>query len=652
MRGATHPDRLTQAVDDACNSPLRVARTTPIPDMTSRSSNDPPSTKTAQAIVDASDARVFRVDRDLRLTWANRALRRRHGLAERLGGSLAEVFDAQKRAVLLRPLQRALAGSTESIEWRAVGSDGRPFWTLTTISPDVEADGAIHGCVVVSVDSTAQHRADEARQRGEERKRGVLDNLPDLVWTTGADGVADWFNHRWIDYGGRSITDWTDLMPAEDRESARAAWSDARRRSDAFDLEVKLLRRDGELRWHLLRMHPLRESVTDATVWGWCGSCTDIDDRKRAEEAMRSTQQRISTFLGALSHELRNPLAALAAATQVMRHPRAAPEMVARALDTFERQTSQLSRMIDELLDATRLMDGRIDLQFGDVSLGDLVREICDDLGARAAAEGVTLHCEQPSSPVVARIDALRIKQAVVNLVVNALQACRGEGSVTVSVIAGDTLEAGIRVADSGCGLTAERLAALFEPGAGAPQRGGAVGGLGLGLKIARHIAELHGGRLVADSAGSGRGATFELSFPRERAEAQAAEALPAATDLAGQRVLVIGEAVDAQAIEEIGRSGAEVLHARTGIEGLRLFARDLPTVLVCDLDLPAPLSGCDVLREIDRGGARPRPRAIAIGSDAGVDVEAAKAAGFDDCLVRPVSSARLLPALVPPREG
>ena len=104
-----HAGRLTRPYDDACNPPLRVARTASIPDMTSRSSNDPPAGDTAQAIIDASDARVFRVDRDLRLTWSNRALRRRHGLAEGLGGSLAEVFDAQKRAVLLRPLQRALA---------------------------------------------------------------------------------------------------------------------------------------------------------------------------------------------------------------------------------------------------------------------------------------------------------------------------------------------------------------------------------------------------------------------------------------------------------------------------------------------------------------------------------------------------------------
>lgn len=601
-----------------------------------------------RAIVDASDARVFRVDRAMRLTWANRATRQRHGLAERTTGSLSEVFDAQKRAVLLRPLQRAMAGSSETLEWRTVDAQGRPCWTLAAISPDVDADGAVRGCVVVCVDATEQHRADETRHRGETQKRSMLENLPDLVWTTRPDGSADWFNHRWIEYSGYSITDWFDPMPAEDLDRARAAWTHAQLKRAAFSLEVRMRRHDGALRWHLLRMHPLRESVTDPTVWGWCGSCTDIDDRKQAEVILRSTQQRISTFLGALSHELRNPLAALAAAIQIMRHPRAAPGMVARALDTIERQSGQLSRMVDQLLDATRLMDGRIDLELSEVALGDLVGEVCEDLAARAAADGVALHCVQPGQAVFAQIDPLRIRQAVVNLVVNALQACRGKGDVTVSVLESEPGEVGIRVADSGCGMTRERLDALFEPGASAAPGDKGAAGLGLGLKTARHIVELHGGRLVFDSSGTGHGATFDLLFPQHRTESPVDEVETEPADLAGQRVLVIGELAHPPLLAEIERRGAHVASARSGIEGLRLLAQGSPTVVVCDLDLPAPLSGYDVLREIDRIGAQPRPRMVAIGGSEDIDIAAANAAGFDACLIRPVSAARLLRGLLP----
>jgi PAS domain S-box-containing protein len=637
---------LTRRGEDGCNRspdlPCGIAS-----GMTQGSSLDAPHDEAVTAIVDASDARVFRIDRAMRLTWANRATRERHGLGERMSGSLSEVFDAPKRAVLLRPLQRALAGSSETLEWRAVDADGRPCWTLASISPDVGPDGSVRGCVVVCIDATAQHRADEARHRGEDQKRSVLDNLPDLVWTARADGSTDWFNHRWTEYSGRSVIDWSELMPAEDRERARDAWAVAQHRPAPFTLEVRLRRHDGELRWHLLRMHPLRESVTDPSVWGWCGSCTDIDHRKQAEVMLRTTQQRISAFLGALNHELRNPLASLAAAIQIMRHPRAAPGMVARALDTLERQTGQLARMVDELLDATRLMDGRIDLQVSEVSLDDLVREIGEDLGARAAGEGVQLECELPAQPVHAQIDSLRIRQAVANLVINALQACRGAGSVTIGVLERGPAEVGIRVADTGCGLTTERLAALFEPGAGSPLRGSA-GGLGLGLKTARHIVELHGGRLVAESAGNGQGASFELLFPRRRAETPDIETLTAPVDLTGQRVLVIGDLGQPQLLAELERRGAQAVGARGGIEGLRQLARGVPTVLVCDLDLPAPLSGYDVLREVDRIGTQPRPRMIAIGASQDIDIAAARTAGFDDCLIRPVATPRLLAALAP----
>src|SRR5690606_14879920 len=171
---------------------------------------------------------------------------------------------------------------SSDLEWRAVGADGRPCWTLASISPDRAPDGTVRGCVVVCVDATAQHRGDEARQRSEDQKRSVLENLPDLVWTTRADGSADWFNHRWAEYGGCSVTDWNDLMPPEDRDRARIAWNEAQSRPSSFAIEVRMRRHDGELRWHLLRMHPLRESVADPKVWGWCCSCTDIDHRKQA----------------------------------------------------------------------------------------------------------------------------------------------------------------------------------------------------------------------------------------------------------------------------------------------------------------------------------------------------------------------------------
>jgi PAS domain S-box-containing protein len=610
-----------------------------------------PTFEHLQSIVDASDARMFHVDRQFRLTWSNRALRERHGIADGTGAEVSTLFDAQKRAALLRPLQRAMGGHPETLEWRALDERGQPVWTFTMITPDVDAKGEVRGCFVLCVDAAAWHGADIIRQRSEDQRRGVLESLPDLVWMATADGTGHWFNHRWAAYTGRSVTDWTDPMPADDRERAAGAWQLAKAQGLPLAVECRLRRDDGVLRWHLVRMQPLRESVTDSAIWGWCGSCTDIDDRKQAEVSLRTTQQRIGAFLGTLSHELRNPLAALSAAIQIVRHPRAAPAMAARAMDTLERQSALLARMVEELLDAARLMDGRIDLQRRCVVLNHLLREVCEDLSPRAAERGVDLHCEIPDRTILVDADMLRIKQAVENLAINALDACAAGQTVTISTIDGDAGEVGIRVADTGCGLPAESLATLFDVGSAARHDKGGSAGLGLGLKAVKRIMQLHGGRIVAASTGLGEGSTFDLFLPLHDAHGAAAAAEHDQSRdnlLRGQRILIIGDAgiADDTLRVQIERCGAEhVRVAKNGFDGLRLLTSLQPTVLVCGLDLPAPLSGYDVLREVTRL-AENRPRLVAIGDDDTTDLAEARAAGFDDCLIKPITLTRLLGAL------
>src|SRR5690606_40769341 len=142
----------------------------------------------------------------------------------------------------------------------------------------------------------------------------------------------------------------------------------------------------GELRWHLVRMQPLRDLTGDPDIWGWSGSCTDIADRKQAEVALRNTQQRVASSLGKISHELRNPLAALSASIQVLRHPRAEPRVTSRALDALERQSVALARLVDDLLQATPLIHGRIVLHRRSPELGHLAPEVCQELIDRDTA--------------------------------------------------------------------------------------------------------------------------------------------------------------------------------------------------------------------------------------------------------------------------
>jgi PAS domain S-box-containing protein len=470
---------------------------------------EPLAAQRLQALADACEAQMFHVDACFQVTWFNRRFRQRHDLEEEAGPLVWDLFDAQTRAALWSPLQRGMAGQYDSLEWRAQDERGNSIWTLSLVSPEFDEACKVRGCFVLCVDAGLLHGEQLDRHRNEDIRRNVLECLPDLVWMISADGTANWFNPRWPEYTGTPAIDWTEAMPATDREQALAAWQLARTTGTELRIEVRMRRHDGELRWHLVRMRPLREPGGDPTIHGWCGSCTDIDDRKRAEVELGKSRQRVAGFLGHLSHELRNPLAALSASIQVLRHPRAAPNMTAHALDVLERQSVSLAHLVDELLQATRLMDGRIELQRRNMELGRIAGEVCRDLAPRASALGITLNCDIAETALPLFADPQRIRQALDHLLVHALGSCSAGDTVSVHEIDGEHGEAGLRIADTGRGMSRDELGIVFEPG-----NAESGNGLGLGLNLARRIAQLHGGTIVAISDGPGMGCAFDLYLP------------------------------------------------------------------------------------------------------------------------------------------
>ena len=518
-----HPQQSarTFAVTLSSNRDRRVFVLHPIKAAASAESREAVPPHRLQALADGCEAQMFHVEPDFQVTWSNRAFRERHGLEGDTQHLVWDLFDAQTRAALWSPLQRGMAGRYDTLEWRTQDFRGNSIWTLGLISPDVDADGEVRGCFVVCVDAGLLHGEQLRRHRSEDQRRSVLENLPDLVWMAAADGSGQWFNRRWAEYTGVTVDAWTEAMPPADRDRAIAAWQTARTAGSPLCIESRMRRHDGELRWHLVRMQPLRDLTGDPDIWGWSGSCTDIDDRKQAEVALRNTQQRVASFLGKISHELRNPLAALSASIQVLRHPRAEPRMTSRALDALERQSVALARLVDDLLQATRLIDGRIELQRRSVELGRLAREVCEELSERAAASEIALTCDMSERALPVFADPQRIKQTLEHLAVHALGSCSAGDSIRIYAIDGEEGEAGLRIADSGRGLSRDELTTIFE--LGSTQVGGhdpADSGLGLGLSVARRIAQLHGGRLVATSAGPGQGSAFDLFLPLHDAAA------------------------------------------------------------------------------------------------------------------------------------
>ena len=335
----------------------------------------------------------------------------------------------------------------------------------------------------------------------------------------------------------------------------------------------------------------------------------NITQRKQAEEALRKSEadlkeadRRKNEFLAMLSHELRNPLAPIRNSLTIMQRAVPGGDQARRAQQTIDRQTAHMTRLIDELLDVTRISRGKITLQRERLDLCDLVRRTAEDHRSLFAKEGVDLEVHTAAQPLWVDGDQTRLTQVLGNLLQNAAKFTARGGTASVSVeedrAAGEAL---VRVRDTGVGVSAEMLAHVFEPFEQADKtldRSG--GGLGLGLTLVKSLVELHGGRVEGRSGGEGTGAEFMVRLPLERREVEPASAGPSVEPrpLRRQRVLVIEDNVDAA--ESLGDAlkldGYEVAVAFDGSQGIEKAREFGPDVVFCDIGLPG-MDGYEVAR-------------------------------------------------------
>ena len=355
-------------------------------------------------------------------------------------------------------------------------------------------------------------------------------------------------------------------------------------------------------------------------------------------------------FLAMVSHELRTPLNAILGWTRLLRGGSLSAEKQARALETIERNAVAQTQLIEDLLDMSRIVGGKLLLQQEAVELTDVIGLSLD--AVRPVADAKRIRLETRLDPGGARIagDSVRLQQVVWNLLSNAIKFTPDDGSIVVS-LENDGLEAQISIADSGRGIDAAFIPHLFErfsQGADTVRR--SRSGLGLGLAIVKHITELHGGAISAESPGLGLGATFRVRLPRMRADANVnamrvhAPTFQAQRDppqrLTGLRVLLVDDDPDALNILSMvfGRDGAEVLRAESAVEAFDILRTERPDVIVSDVGMPGE-DGHDFLRRVrslsaDSGGQTP---AIALTAFAQPrDEHLAREAGFNAYFAKP----------------
>ena len=402
---------------------------------------------------------------------------------------------------------------------------------------------------------------------------------------------------------------------------------------------------NGERGWFDLHMAPVPQGVLVLSV--------DVTEQKRAESELRRSitaleeaDRRKTQLLTMLAHELRNPLAPLRNGLELLRARLGPDADSARAAGIMDRQLTHLGRLVDDLLETSRLVSGKVSVALRRDDLARLVRDCVADNRGVIEGAGLTLIAELPEIPVWAEIDASRVSQALSNILDNARKFTPAPGEVAVIFSASDAATARITVRDTGVGISEAALHFIFDPLYQADTSLERTrGGLGMGLSVARSLLELHGGSVVAKSDGEGRGSVVTIELPRlTELPALEGDAMPPAEASRVARVLIIEDnrdAADTLAMI-LGLWGYKVTMAHTGPEGVERARALRPDIVLCDIGLPG-MDGYAVARAIRDSEKERRARLIAITGYGGTqDRDQALTAGFDLHLAKPVHPERL----------
>ncbi|HET6975735.1 MAG TPA: PAS domain S-box protein [Pyrinomonadaceae bacterium] len=644
---------------------------------------EPNSTTLLERMIDASVDGMFAFDRDCRFIAWSRAMERISGLSreEVLGKRVVEVFP------FLREIENDSCFSTALAGLEAV-SQNHPYGPSETgvfesrYSPLHDEQNNIAGGIAVITDITTRKHAEEATNAAFRRLEFHVESSPLAVvewdsdfrvsrWSASAERLFGWKAEEVL---GKHVNEWrfvfTDdvdavaLVTNRQREGVEVQGVTRNRNYTRQGSILYCEWYNSVLRDERGKLVSVLSLVLDVTARQSAEEeraaslVRERDARRHAEEADRLKDE----FLATLSHELRTPLTSILGWASMIRNGEVEGPNASRAIETIERNARSQARLIDDLLDVSRIITGNLRLDLHPLNLAPIVDAALDALRPTADVKGMKLQTRFEPSQCLVKGDPNRLRQVIWNLLSNAIKFTPRGGSVNIELASVEST-ARLTVSDTGDGIEPEFLPYVFDR---FRQAEGSIsrkqGGLGLGLAVARHLVELHGGTIHAASDGFGKGSVFTVDLPlaqerrdpsraeERRKEVERRRSRSGAIRLDGVHVLLVEDDDDSRRLlgTMLKRYGARVTSTKSAAEALNVFESELPDVLISDIGMPDQ-DGYEFMRKLrampaEKGGNTP---AIALtGYASRKDRERALNSGYQQHMAKPIEQADMIKAI------
>jgi PAS domain S-box-containing protein len=468
------------------------------------------------AIVDSADDAIISKDLDGTVRTWNSAAEQLLGYRadEIVGRSVLTIIPENRRSEEDDVLRRIREGRrVEHFETLRRRKDGSVIDVSLTISPIRTSDGKIVGASTIAREIATRRRL----ERDAWRLAAIVDSSDDAIASKDLNGIVQTWNsaaERMFGYTAAEIVGHhvSLIIPPERLSEETEVLSRIRAGDSVRHFETVRRRKDGSRIEISLTVSPIR--APDGRIIGASKIARDISVQRRLARAAEEANRVKDEFLAMLSHELRTPLNAVLGYTRMLREGQIASDRHDRAFDTIERNAKVLSQLVSDVLDVSSIVTGKIQLRPAPASLVQIIDAAVDVVRPTADAKGVTLTVHKPFGSLQGVFDGNRLQQVFWNLIVNAVKFTAAGGRVDVMVEEHQAGEARVTVSDTGIGIPAEALPFIFQRFWQGERAGRQNAGLGLGLALARHFTELHGGTITATSEGAGRGATFTVALP------------------------------------------------------------------------------------------------------------------------------------------